>query len=171
MPCLLALSATQAAQQLYSIYIGRNPAIEPATVPSPLKFTDLGVAITNTNDLSAFSNGLSIVSNQTLYLLEAFNQVTIPLTGLIPATSIFAPDIKYGISGINPSATTVTGQTSLDQASPSPSPSPGSPILFSDAAGNPVSTLTNKFTLTEITDPTTAQMPPITRLTLLLTVF
>ena len=153
------------APRLYSLYVGSNPTAEPLSPATP---SDPGVAITGTSDLHLFTKGLSIVSNQTLYLLDAFNQVATQY-----ATSIFAPDVRYGISGINPSATALTGQISVDQPSPltqaSPSP-PGSPLLFTDEAGNRVSTLTNKFTLTEITDPTPAQMPPITRLTLLFTV-
>ena len=89
------------------------------------------------------------------------------------ATSVFAPDVRYGISGNTPATTNITGQISVDQASPLtqalPTPTPGSPLHFSDAAGNQISTSTNTFTLTDITVPTPAQMPPITRLTLLFT--
>jgi hypothetical protein len=165
------VTALGSPAQLYSIYIGSNPAVEPATPPSPLPppYAEPGIAITGASDLSAFSNGLSIVSNQTLYLLDAFNQGATQY-----ATSIFAPDVRYGISGNTPASTTVVGQVSVDQASPltqaSPAPTPGSPLQFLDAAGNKVSTSTNTFTLTEITDPTALQMPPITRLTLLFTI-
>ncbi len=152
--------------QLYSIYVGSNPTTEPVSTATA---NDPGVAITGTSNLSAFSNGLSIVSNQTLYLLDAFNQVATQY-----ATSIFAPDVRYGISGVNPNSTTLIGQVSVDQASAliqaSPTPTPGSPLQFLDASGNKISTSTNTFTLTEITVPTPVQMPPITRLTLLFTV-
>ena len=152
--------------QLYSLYIGSNPTTEPL---SPATTSDPGVAITGANDLSTFSNGLSIVSNQTLYLLDTFNQGATQY-----ATSIFAPDVRFGISGTTPASTTIIGQVSVDQASPltqsTPTPTPGSPLLFSDASGNQISTSTNTFTLTEITDPTSTQMPPITRLTLLFTI-
>ena len=154
------------ATQVYSIYVGSNPTTEPLSPPTA---SDPGVAITGTSDLSAFSNGLSIVSNQTLYLLDAFNQVAPQY-----ATSVFAPDVRYGISGNTPNTTTIIGQISDDQASPLiqalPTPTPGSPLQFLDASGNKISTTTNTFTLTEITIPTAAQMPPITRLTLLFTV-
>jgi hypothetical protein len=159
-----ALGSTPA--QLYSFYVGSNPTTEPL---SPATTSDPGVAITGASDLSAFTNGLSIVSNQTLYLLDTFNQVATQY-----ATSIFAPDVRYGISGVNPASTTIIGQISVDQASPLtqalPTPAPGSPLLFLDAAGNRVSTSTNTFTLSEITNPTATQMPPITRLTLLFTI-
>ena len=152
--------------QLYSIYVGSNPTTEPLI---PATASDPGVAITGANDLSLFTNGLSIVSNQTLYLLDAFNQVAPQF-----ATSIFAPDVRYGISGITPASTTIIGQVSVDQASPLiqalPTPTPGSPLQFLDASGNKISTSANTFTLSEITSPIPAQMPPITRLTLLFTI-
>ena len=124
------------AAQLYSLYIGSNPTTEPL---SPATASDPGVAITGANDLSAFTNGLSIVSNQTLYLLDAFNQGATQY-----ATSIFAPDVRYGISGDTPASTTIIGQVSVDQASPLiqalPTPTPGSPLQFLDASGNKIST-------------------------------
>ena len=82
---------TAFAPELYSLYVGSNPTTEPLSAATT---SDPGVAITGTSDLSAFSRGLSIVSNQTLYMLDAFNQVATQY-----ATSIFAPDIRYGISG------------------------------------------------------------------------
>jgi hypothetical protein len=156
--------------QLYSLYVGSNPTTEPL---SPATTSDPGIAITDTSDLSAYTSGLSIVSNQTLYLLDAFNQNTLSTQF---ATSIFAPDVRYGISGVTPVATTIVGQISVDQASPliqaSPSPNPGSPLQFLDADGTKISTSasTNIFTLSEISNPTPTQMPPITRLTLLFTI-
>jgi hypothetical protein len=152
--------------QLYSIYVGSNPMTEPLI---PATTSDPGVAITGANDLSAFSSGLSIVSNQTLYLLDVFNQGATKF-----ATSIFAPDVRYGISGITPASTTIVGQVSVDQASPLiqalPTPTPGSPLQFLDASGNKISTSTNTFTLSEINTPISTQMPPISRLTLLFTI-
>ena len=110
----------------------------------------------DTSDLSAFSNGLSIVSNQTLYLLDAFNQVRCRRS--IGDEYFRARHSVRNLRDQSQCRLALTGQISVDQASPliqaSPSPTPGSPLLFLDAAGNRVSTLTNKFTLTEITDPT-----------------
>ena len=152
-----------------SFTLSMSAPIQRPNLVSPATTSDPGVAITGANDLSLFTNGLSIVSNQTLYLLDSFNQVATQY-----ATSIFAPDVRYGISGVNPASTTIIGQISVDQASPLtqalPTPAPGSPLLFLDAAGNRVSTSTNTFTLSEITNPTPTQMPPITRLTLLFTI-
>jgi hypothetical protein len=159
---------TALSPQLYSLYVGSNPMTEPLL---PATTSDPGVAITGANDLSLFTKGLSIVSNQTLYLLDAFNQNTLSTQY---ATSIFAPDVRYGISGVTPVSTSIVGQISVDQASPliqaSPSPTPGSPLQFLDADGNKISTSTNTFTLSEISNPTPTQMPPITRLTLLFTI-
>ena len=156
--------------QLYSIYVGCNPTTEPA---SPATASDPGIAITGTSDLSKFTSGLSIVTNQPLYLLDHFNQVKIPASGLFPSASIYAPDIRYGVSGVNPSAVGLTGQIALDPTptqSPSPTPTPGNPLNFVDGANHAVSpsSANNTFTLNEIIDPT--QVPPITQLTLLFTI-
>jgi hypothetical protein len=154
--------------QLYSIYIGSNPTTEPA---SPATASDPGFAITGTNDLSKFTSGLSIVANQTLYLLDQFNQVKVPATGLLPPASVYAPDIRYGISGVNPNSVALTGQVSADPTpNPSPSSTPSNALYFVDGANNAVSPSSGKntFNLNEIIDPT--QVPPITQLTLLFTI-
>src|SRR6516162_7389656 len=105
---------------LYSIYIGSNPSI--------------GVAITDTNDLSAFTSGLSIVTNQTLYLLDSFNQVPNAQTGLIP-TSLYAPQVVYGgISATNPQVN-LTGQVAVVAT---PAPTPVNPLNFTNVNGNPI---------------------------------
>jgi hypothetical protein len=145
--------------QLYSIYIGSNPTTEPAT---PSTAADPGIAITDTNDLSLFTRGLSIVSNQTLYLLDYVNNGATK-----PPVSIYAPDIRYGISGVTPSVA-LTGQVSVDPASTTSSAT--SPLSFVDADGTsiPTSSASNTFNLYEITDP--KQVPPITRLNLLFTI-
>jgi hypothetical protein len=146
--------------QLYSIYVGSNPTTEPA---SPSTTSDPGVGIIGANDLSAFTSGLSIVSNQTIYLLDAFNQGATK-----PATSIFAPDVRYGISGVTPSTTAITGQISIDPASTSSVA--GSPLTFADEDGTLISTssASNTFSLLEM--PNLTSIPPITRLTLMFTV-
>jgi hypothetical protein len=153
------VNALGSPAQLYSIYVGTNPTT----------MSDPGIAITGTNNLSQFTAGLSIVSNLTLYMIDSFNQVLVPATNTLPATSVYAPTVLYGISGVNPTVA-LTGQISIDPASTSSSIV--SPLSFSDADGTPISTssATNAFTLKEITDPTVAQMPPITRLTLLFTI-
>ena len=157
------------APQLYSIYIGSNPTTEPAAT---FTATDPAVAITDTNDLSLFTSGLSIVCNQTLYLIDSFNQVNAvggTNAGIKPPpTSIYAPQVRYGMSGaISPVA--LTGQVSVDPASSgTPGPTPVNP--FSLATGTntaiPVSSISANFS--EITDPTL--IPPIPRLTLMFTI-
>jgi hypothetical protein len=154
--------------QLYSIYIGSNPTTEPA---SPATASDPGIAITGTSDLSQFTSGLSIVANQTIYLLDQFNQVKIPASGLLPPASVYAPDIRYGISGVNPNSVALTGQVAADPTpTASPSPTPGNALYFVDGANHAVSpsSSNNTFNLNEIIDPT--QVPPITQLTLLFTI-
>ena len=130
---------------LYSIYIGSNPSI--------------GVAITDTNDLSAFTSGLSIVTNQTLYLLDSFNQVN-----PVP-TSLYAPQVRYGgISATNPQVN-LTGQVAVVAT---PGQSSVNPLSFTNANGNPIGLSNTTTTLTEVTDPT--KIPPITALNLLFTI-
>jgi hypothetical protein len=154
----------QNAPQLYSIYIGSNPTTEPAASPSPAPppYTEPGIGITNTNDLSAFTSGLSIVSNQTLYLLGSFNQVaTTPQIN----TSIYAPQIRYGMSGTAASVS-LTGQISVD---PSSSATPAvNPLSLVNASGTPISASSISASFGEITRP--AQIPPIPRLSLMFTI-
>ena len=142
--------------QLYSIYIGSNPTTEP---DAPSTASDPGIAITDTNDLSAFTSGLSIVTNQTLYLLDAFNQVapTVP-------TSIYAPQVRYGISAIN-SQINLTGQVAVVAT---PGANPVNPLSFKSGNGSSIGSSSITATLTEVTDPTL--VPPITALNLLFTI-
>ena len=146
----------QMAPQLYSIYIGSNPSTEPASPPTS---NDPGVAITNTHDLSAFTSGLSLVSNQTLYLLDTFNQVT----PKVP-TSLYAPQIRYGTSLTNPHIN-LQGQVT---AVATPGPTPLNPLSFSNYNGTSSGLTPTSAALIEITDPT--QIPPITALNLLFTI-
>jgi hypothetical protein len=131
---------------LYSIYIGSNPSI--------------GVAITDTNDLSAFTSGLSIVTNQTLYLLDSFNQGQ-----TVVPTSLYAPQVVYGgISATNPQVN-LTGQVA---GVAKPAPTPVNPLNFTNVNGNPIGLSNTNATLTEVIDPT--KIPPITALNLLFTI-
>jgi hypothetical protein len=158
------VAALGSAPQLYSIYIGSNTTIEPAAPPSPAPppYTEPGVAITNTNDLSAFTRGLSIVSNQTLYLLGPFNQVAAtPAIG----TSIYAPQVRYGLSGV-PVSVSLTGQISVDPAS---SATPAvNPLSLAYASGTPIPASSISTNLSEIILP--AQIPPIQRMSLMFTI-
>jgi hypothetical protein len=142
--------------RLYSIYVGSNPTTEP---DAPSTASDPGIAITNTRDLSAFTSGLSIVTNQTLYLLDHFNQVT-----PVP-TSLYAPQVRYGgISATNP-LVNLTGQVAVVAT---PGQSSVNPLSFTNINGNPIGLSNTTTTLTEVTDPT--KIPPITALNLLFTI-
>jgi hypothetical protein len=132
--------------RLYSIYIGSNPSI--------------GVAITDTRDLSAFTSGLSIVTNQTLYLLDEFNQVT-----PVP-TSLYAPQVRFGISPTNLQVN-LTGQVAV-VATPGQSSGSVNPLSFTNVNGGSIGLSNTTATLTEVTDPT--KIPPITALNLLFTI-
>jgi hypothetical protein len=142
--------------QLYSIYIGSNPTTEPN---APFTASDPGIAITDTNDLHAFTSGLSIVTNQTLYLLDAFNQVT----PTVP-TSVYAPQVRYGISAISPQVN-LTGQVAVVAK---PGATPVNPLSFTGGNGSSIASSSTLTTLTEVTDP--AKIPPITALNLLFTI-
>jgi hypothetical protein len=142
--------------QLYSIYIGSNPTAEPN---SPYTASDPGVAITDTNDLHLFTSGLSIVTNQTLYLLDSFNQGAAQ-----PSTSLYAPQVRYGMSAI-PLQVNLTGQVAVVAT---PSLAPVNPLNFTNGNGISISSNITKATLTEVTNPTL--LPPITALNLLFTI-
>jgi hypothetical protein len=152
----------QNAPQLYSVYVGSNPGTEPATLPSPLPppYAEPGIAITDTNDLSAFTSGFSIVTNQNLYLLDSFNQVAPKFP-----TSMYAPEVRYGMSGALTNVT-LTGQMSVDAVS-SGTP-PVNPLSLANAFGTPIPAGAVSAQLTEITDP--ARIPPITRMSLMFTI-
>jgi hypothetical protein len=141
---------------LYSIYIGSNPTTEP---DAPSTASDPGVAIKDTNDLSAFTSGLSIVTNQTLYLLDEFNQ------GLTKVpTSLYAPQVRYGISATNPQVN-LTGQVAVVAT---PGQNPVNPLSFTNVSGSWIGSSNTSVTLTEVTDP--KKIPPITALNLLFTI-
>jgi hypothetical protein len=145
------------ASNIYSVYVGYAPSNPPNTSSS----TDIGVAITGATNLSQFTNGLSIVTKHRLYLLSPFNQGATQVP-----TSIYAPDIRYGISGVSPT-TTVTGRISMGQALPGSSPAIN-PLVFSSGNNNTIAPASSTFVLSEAT--TAAMIPPITRLNLLFTI-
>jgi hypothetical protein len=168
--------------QLYSIYIGNPPnPPDPSTNP--------GIAITGTNDLSSFTSGLSIVTNQTLYLFDSFNQgQKDPTTGLlIPGTvvptSLYAPEIRHGISvqnsQINPQVNLISqgGITSQVAVVAKPAPSPAvNPLSFMSGNGSRILSSNITAKLNEVIDPTPwsttspTGLPPITALSLLFTI-
>jgi hypothetical protein len=160
-------TASVDSTQLYSVYVGSNPTVEPATAPSPAPppYVEPGIGITNCNDLSLFTYGLSIVANQTLYLLGSFNQVNLTAGTLPPPTSIYAPQVRYGMSGaISP--VTLTGQVSVD---PTSSAMPlTNPFSLVNASGTPIPASSISANLSEITDPTL--IPPIPRMSLMFTI-
>jgi hypothetical protein len=153
------VTALGSPAQLYSIYVGSNPATEPDVPPTA---NDPGVAITDTNDLHAFTSGLSIVTNQTLYLLDAFNQVA-----PVP-TSVYAPQVRYGISAISLQVNLIGQVAVVATPSLAASPTPVNPLSFTSGNGTSISSSNTTATLTEVIDPTL--IPPITALNLLFTI-
>jgi hypothetical protein len=166
--------------------LGKDSGTSPAQLYSIyFSTTNSSVAIRDTRDLSAFTSGLSIVTNQTLYLLDAFNQGTQqpPTRTQQPPTSIYAPHIRYGIrdgtSTVSPQVK-LTGQMAMVVPTPSPnqSPTPMNPLSFTSGDTSPVPSSNITAVLSEVTDPTpwssttspTTGLPPITALNLLFTI-
>jgi hypothetical protein len=112
-------------------------------------------------DLSAFKNGLSIVTPQRLYLTGSFNNGT-----TVVPTSLYAPDLRYGIDAI-PAQLNLTGQISISQVTQNSSTAVN-PLSFVNAADSLITGAGNTYQLKAITNP--KGLPPITRLNLLFTV-
>jgi len=107
-----------------------------------------------------FTNGLSIVTNQTLYLLDSFNQVA----PMYP-TSVYAPQVRYGMSGAITNVS-LTGQISVDSTS---SATPAvNPFSLVNASGTPIPASSISANFIEITAPNL--IPPIPRLSLMFTI-
>jgi hypothetical protein len=173
----------------YSIYIGCNPS----QTPNGGNTNYPNIVIKDADDLTGasaqfvgappgpFNNGLSIVSTQRIYLtggaiqqigLTASGFNTVPWTNPpdpsnpYPATSIYAPDVRYGITNLMPTIA-VTGQISVSQATAG-SPTAINPLSFSTGANNTISGAGNSYSLNAISNP--RSLPPISRLNLLFTV-
>ena len=88
-----------------------------------------------------------------------------------PATSIYAPDVRYGMSSATPTIA-VKGQISVSQATAG-SATAVNPLSFSSGANNTISGAGNSYNLSPLTKVTSnypRTFPPITRLNLLITV-
>jgi hypothetical protein len=180
----------------YSIYI-ECPASQNPNNPNP---QNLGIVIKDADDLTGsaqlgntlpgpFTNGLSILSTQRIYLAGgAIQQTGLPGSGFnavpwpnppdpsnpsYPATSIYAPDVRYGMTDLAPTIA-VIGQVAVSQAIPGGTPI--NPLSFSNGANTTISSAS--YQLKAVSTPRisipgiglVASMPPITRLSLLLTV-
>ena len=157
--------------QCYSIYvyapIGQNTSnnayAQDATV------ANVGVWMADTDDLGFFTHGLSVVSPQRVYLTGNFNNGGSGQTGTTNtkiATSIYTPDLRYGIDGI-PAQITLVGQISISQTTQN-SATAVNPLAFVNAANSSIVGTGNSYQLNALTDPT--KLPPIMRLNLLFTV-
>ena len=148
----LASGLGLAPSELYSVYIGTDPTV----LPSP----DTGIAagISGGKDLHFFTSGLSVLSKGRLYFTDAFNQ-TLP----IAAASVYAPQIRFGMTAVNPQLN-LTGQlagvaSGLTQVNP---------VSFTSGKNTQVSLSATHAALSEATAPTA--IPPITMLNLLFTI-
>jgi hypothetical protein len=174
--------------QCYSIYIG----CDPAQTPNGGNNNYPNIVVKDADDLTgtthqignpspAFTNGLSIVSTQRIYLVgggsqqtgltaSGFNTVPWPTptdpSNPYPATSIYAPDVRYGMTNLTPTIA-VKGQISVSQATAG-STTAVNPLSFSTGANNTISGAGNSYSLNAISNP--RSVPPISRLNLLFTV-
>jgi hypothetical protein len=174
--------------QCYSIYIGCNPS----QTPNGGNNNYPNIVIKDADDLTGttaqfavtppgpFTKGLSIITTQRIYLVggalqngltgSGFN--TVPWTNPpdpsnpYPATSIYAPDVRYGMTNLTPTIA-VKGQISVSQATAG-SATAVNPLSFSSGANNTISGAGNTYSLNAISNP--RSVPPISRLNLLFTI-
>ncbi|MBV8216560.1 MAG: hypothetical protein JOZ08_25360 [Verrucomicrobia bacterium] len=157
--------------QCYSIYISAPAASNTnnTAYAQDTAYANVGVTITDCDDLGLFTNGLSIVSPQRLYLTGNFNNGgsgNNGTTGVKVATSVYTPELRYGIDGL-PSQIALAGQISISQATQQ-SATAVNPLAFVNGANSPMVGTGNSYKLNAITNP--RQVPPITRLNLLFTI-
>jgi hypothetical protein len=172
--------------ECYSIYIGCSPSQAPnsgnANYPNiVIKDADdlTGTTLQAGNPSPTFTNGLSIVSTQRIYLVGgAIQQALLTNSGFntvpwpnppdpgnpYPATSIYAPDVRYGMTDLTPTIA-VTGQIAVSQTTPGSSPI--NPLSFSTGANNTISGTASSYTLKAVSNP--RSLPPISRLNLVFT--
>ncbi|PWT87140.1 MAG: hypothetical protein C5B58_00180 [Acidobacteria bacterium] len=185
------------AAECYSIYIGCNPSQTPGggnnNYPNiVIKDADDLTGTTQqaqqvSNPAPTFTNGLSIVSTQRIYIVggasqqngitnSGFNTVPWPNppdpNNPYPTTSMYAPDVRYGMTNVVPTIA-ITGQVSVSQATTG-STTAVNPLSFSTGANTAITGSGNSYKLNAISMPSglngIATMPPITRLYLLFTV-
>jgi hypothetical protein len=157
--------------QCYSIYvyapIGQNAGNN--TYAQDTSVANVGVWLADTDDLGLFTYGFSVVSPQRVYLTGNFNNGgtgQTGTTGIKVPTSIYAPDLRYGIDGIA-AQIALTGQISISQTTQN-SYTAVNPLAFANAANTAIVGAGNSYQLNAITDPT--KLPPVMRLNLLFTV-
>lgn len=76
--------------------------------PAPCPDTDLGVVITDCENLTTFPRGFSLVTNLRLYIGDDFN-ITPRADGKFPPASLYAPERRFG-KDIDPMRVEFSGQ-------------------------------------------------------------
>lgn len=152
---LSANGITGAALANYNTwYIGYNIV----TLPPTPNTTEIGVSLVNTNDLTAFTSGFSLVSRQVLFLLQNFNATT-PYV----SSSLFAPAVRFTSSaGMQP---VITGGMTVGRSGTTTALT--DPYAFNNSNGVPLTTAP-KVNLSAMTNP--QLLPPITRINWLFTI-
>lgn len=151
---------------VHAIYIGINPNSPYATA-----LATLPICVANAGDLSAFTNGLSIVTPLKLVFLGSFN--TVPLaspydpTDPYPPVSVYAQQILYGMTTQN-AQVNFNGRIEVD--------TPGdvsngtvNPLSFRSGGSNTVvGSTSSTYNLKQINNIN--MVPPITRVSWILTI-
>lgn len=152
------------------------PTVRQPQIPTNSNL-DMAVILRNCEDLSAFSKGLSIVTDHRVYFAENFNQVQLPGIPLgsgipmgadfYPPVSVFAAEKRFGTNFGNAAAVHLEGQlTSLSDdrnTTENPLDLRESATLDRQLSHDKVSAA-----LSQILSP--AQLPPVTKMAWLVVV-
>lgn len=136
----------------------KNNALAPEPTP---KNNEIGLVVYECENLSSFPNGFSIVSSLRTWIGDDFNGVSIappagysPTGPFYPPTSIYCPEIRYGVSN-NVLAISVDGSVhSLASGANS------RPVAATSRDGTTMGAGDITMNLSRITHP--AELPPIT---------
>ena len=158
-----------------SIYLYPNPDETTIIEPSvPSLETDLAVTLRGGKDLTAFTTGLSVVTDMRLYIAESLNDVaaTPPVNSNLPAgseffppLSIFAPEKRFGETGAINTPVNLRGQLSSLKISETDT---FNPLELIGADDNRVESNLMEAELVDLDSP--AELPPIHLMNWLITI-
>ncbi len=140
----------------------------------PAKLLGLGVSLRGGKDLSAFSKGLSIVTNLRLYISESINTVAIepPANAGLPAgaefyppLSLFAPEKRFGDVLNFEGTVNIAGQLSSLQTDEDETVNL---LDIQNAAGGAISSNSIRADLKSLRSP--AELPPVHQINWLVTI-
>lgn len=159
----LALLGAPGTAVNHSVVVNVDYSANPAlAAPQPIpQNNEIGLVVDECGNLSTFPSGFSIVSSLRTWIADDFNEVPIaPPAGynppglFYPPTSIYCPEIRYGV-GSNSLAVTVDGSVhSLANGANS------RPVAATSRDGAALGAGDITMNLSRITHP--AELPPIT---------